>query len=258
MLTERESDGEARAIMSKKSNMKRTQRRRKAKAYNEAKATARREDALQQQQAARKAYREMQSVRRKKVFTTGAKAVLASVAIMLMFVAGLVSWSVVKNIRQRRDDQTQQSSGDSQMVSSGMVTGMTRSATRSISRSPRFLGFAETSGGYDGKTMFGGRVSAYGVDGVLSERENLERLWQEAADAREKSSDDNIADRAKADKAASSDANKSRYQTVTTEDGSLAVKTTDDESEGGDDAETGATDEQIRKLIESSEASTSR
>lgn len=246
--------------MSKKSNMKRTHKRRRTKAYNEAKVIARREEAAKQQEVARQAYKEMKATRRKRVFTVGAKAVIASVAIMLMFLAGLVSWSVVKNIRQRRDDMTQQESkSESQMVSSNMVTGMTRPAAKSMSQRIRFAGFAMTDGGYDGKAMFGGRVSSEGIDGLLAERDHLERLWQEAKDAREASESASIADSTKADGVAqASEANQSRYQVATTDDGSLAVGATDDEPDEGTSEESAVSDEQIRKLIESYEASSSR
>lgn len=248
--------------MSKKSNMRRTQKRKQTKAYNEAKVMARREEAARQQEAARQAYKEIKSLRRKRVFTAGAKAVIASVAIMLMFVAGLVSWSVVKNLRQRRDDQVQQGEASpSQMVSSDMVTGMPRSGAKELGAGLRFAGFAQTDGGYDGKGMFGGRVSAGNAEGIIAERESLERLWQEAAKARATEEGTSIADMTKASEpdgdTKPDKVNESRYKVVTTDDANGAG-ITEDASGQLDTRDSDVTDEQIRKLIESSEASSSR
>ena len=246
--------------MSKKSNMKRTQRRRKTKAYNAAKVATHRENVAKQQEEARKAYREMKTLRQKRIFTTGAKAVVASIAIMLMFLAGLVSWSIVRTAKQRRDEQIQhESQSPSQMVTSDMVTGMTRPAVQSMAKSPRFAGFARTEGGYDGKSLFGGRVSAEGIDDLLKERQRLEDSWQKSV-ASENSSDDDatFADQAKKKdkKTSSSDANRKRYQT---EDDATAPSTVEnDEGSASESEETAVTDEQIRKLIESSESSTSQ
>lgn len=254
--------------MSKKSNLKRTHRRHKAKAYTEAKVASQHEDVLQQQQAARKAYKDAKAIHQKRVFTTGAKAVIASVAIMLMFIAGLVSWSVVRTARQRRDDQTQQEQSPSQMVSSSMVTGMGREASSDLSHRTRFRLFAKTDGGYDGKYVFGGRVSSQGIEDLLSERERLEEQWAENAEKRAASSDDryssadgtdsaaNIADQTKA----SSDANRSRY-TVSSSEGGQDIEVSvgaDDEDAGDGDGSSAVTDEQIRKLIDSAQSSTSR
>lgn len=253
--------------MSKKSNMRRTQRRKRTRAYNAAKVATHQRDVAEQQAAARKAYKEAQSVRRKRVFTSGAKAVLASVAIMLMFIASLVSWSVVKTARQRRDDQTQQDAqSESKMVTSDMVTGMTRPAVNEMSKGLRFAGFARTDGGYDGKAIFGGRVSAEGVDDLMAERQRLEDEWQKAADKRKASSETTtIADQAKSTDESGgtsksvSDANKTRYQSVTSEDGTIAVGTAQDDSgKSGSSSSLSVPDEQIKKLIESAEASSSQ
>jgi len=266
--------------MSKKSNLKRTHRRRKTKTYNEAKVAAQHEDVVQQQKAAREAYREVRSIRQKKVFTAGAKAVIASVAIMLMFLAGLVSWSMVRNAKQRRDDdQTQQKQQPSQMVTAEMVTGMERTPSKEMSGKLRFSSFARTAGGYDGKAIFGGRTPSEGIDDLSAERARLEKDWQEQADKRATDSryaEQSLADKAKnsdgtaqgdAEKAAdgtsestTNDANASRYKVVdSTDNTQVDVSVSPDDTQGDSkNDESSVTDEQIRKLIDSAEATSSR
>lgn len=253
--------------MSKKSNLKRTHRRRKTKAYNEAKVTAKHEDVVQQQKAAREAYREIRSIRQKRVFTAGAKAAIASVAIMLMFLAGIVSWSVVKNARQRRDeDQAQQEQQPSQMVTADMVTGMGRDASEGMSGRLRFSSFAKTAGGYDGKGMFGGRTPSEGIDGISAERTRLEEDWQRRAEERTKdagSEGQSIADKVKDPSGgakSAEDATSSRYKVIDSADDVQIGASTDPDGtqDGSEDARSSVTDEQIRKLIDSAEATASR
>lgn len=254
--------------MSKKSNLKRTHRKRKTKAYAEAKVAAQREDVAQQQKAAKEAYRAAKGIHKKRVFTAGAKAVIAAAAIMLMFFVGLISWSAVRGAKQRRDDQPQQEQQPSQMVNSEMVTGMGRDASHEMSKRTRFASFAKTDGGYDGKAIFGGRISSEGIDALMQERTRLEEEWKRRSDQRAEDDGDDryetqsLADKAKSDDSeagAATDPNASRYTVVETDnDEHVSVSVGSDDGNAESDSETAVTDEQIRKLIDSAEATSSR
>ena len=161
-----------------------------------------------------------------------------------------------------------------------------------MSSSARFRSFAKTKGGYDGKSLFGVRVSAEGIDGVLAERQALEDEWQKRAAEREAEQEKadsgrytgtSPADRTKADGsdgggADGSDGEKkseeksektseetgkkpseSRYATTQDSQEGDAGKTSSDEGGDGtpDDSES-VSDEQIRKLIDSAQSTTSR
>lgn len=252
--------------MSRKSNQRRTQRRRKAKHASAPSRTPDRradaagrlaqaaEEAERSSAVTKEALRTMEGGQVKRMFTRGAKALIASAAIMLMFLAGFLSWSVATATRRQAtsdgdgDQQAQVTSTPRQQS----ATGMPRSGRRILDSVSRFAGFMATPGGMSGLRMFGGHVTAAERDAVEEERTALEKTWQEHADERaeqRKADQQSIAEQLRKDATKGDDGK---------QDGDAQAKDADDGDEDGSATESKATDQQIQGVIDASRNASGR
>lgn len=262
--------------MSKKSNHKRTQNSRKAKRHQRAgsvRVGEPKQDVLAQQEDARKAYREVQSQQRKRTFTTGVKALIASAAIMLMFFAGILSWSLVSRMRRNSDTEEPAADVSTHMVTESMVTGIPRKGRSLLESVNRFAGFMSTPNGLSGQAMFGGRVSAYQHAQYLKEADILDKEWQQHEEERKKQLEDaslggfdqmhaEAAKRAKESESTADAVKVVTQQDVKDEDhdkSEVAPSTKDsDADEDEKDNSTTVTDKQIKAVIDSAKNASSR
>lgn len=243
--------------MSKKSNNRRTQRQARRKGNGNRQPRRQESDVLAEQMARRKAATRAKLAGTKTTFTRGAKALLASFAIMVMFIAGLVSWSVIRTVRNRRDDQTITKTS---MVTSDLVTGISRRDAKSLDATMRFNGFMESPKGIDGADLLGGHVIAVLSTMFASERDALTELWEErqSQSQRDDETDDaqsqlgmDVAEIRKETRSGS-DASAAPTEGIQASDADPGAQDTQDAS-----APPEATDEQVTKLIESARNSSS-
>lgn len=262
--------------MSKKSNHKRTQNSRKAKRHQRtggARVGESKQDVLTQQEDARKAYREAQAQQRKRTFTTGAKALIASAAIMLMFFAGILSWSLVSRMRRSSDTEDPVADVSTHMVTESMVTGIPRKGRSILESVNRFAGFMSTPNGLSGQAMFGGHVSANQHEAYLKEAELLDESWQKHEEERKKEAEQDslsLADQMHANATKKADDNKSNEDAVEVvtkqdlkdDDSDKSQVAPDTKESDSDEEETDGsavvTDKQIKAVIDSAKNASSR
>lgn len=249
--------------MSKKGNRARRRadggRRRQAPASS----MARDEERRRQADATRRARASAAVDGTRRTFTRGAKAVLASAAIMVMFVAGLVSWGVMRTARGRHADDDARDARTA-MVSDMMVTGMSRADMAALDSAGRFDGFMASPGGVDGADLLGGRTPQALAALFAEERDELMRLWDERM-AEEAEAAERVEALASGDafgqaggQSAADARRDARDRQQQGGDGTAAADGDPDGESVGDAPGTAATDEQVARLIESARDSSGR
>lgn len=209
------------------------------------------DEAAKGTEATKAALSAMDGGRVQRMFTRGAKALLASTAIMLMFLTGFMSWSAATAARKQASsdgegDQPAQVASSSRQPS---VSGMPRTGRRILDSVSRFTGFMTAPSGISGRRIFGGRMTAAERQSVDADRKSLEESWQKRADER--------AEQRKADQTSITE--QLRKEATEKEPSGDSEKSGNDAaSEDGSATESKVTDQQIQGVIETSRNASGR